>query len=790
MVTFSQIREAARTEVREALARPSLLFTGILWPLFLICVLVSIFASGLMRSLPVAVIDLDRTTISREIVLTLESLPSVKVERFETDQEALRAMRAGKVYASVRIPYAWSAHLVSRTGESAIELSFAKSYYAIATTLEVDIKSALNAKFQEIMKPYLSGTGGSLKGSDAAFHTLEADIFVPGNPTYNYSPFLLSSLIPCVFALSVILTMVGVYAREWREKRCHSYFAEGESVTAKLIGKSLPWLAFYSFAAVAYVAWFAGFMGYTPVGSTLVWVAGALLLIYSMAAFALCFVSCAPHWIIAMSVAIGFCAPILPFTGFSYPLDSMDLAANIFALILPLTWFLRIESCEWVLGSPLSHSLWLLGVQALFVLIPLFVGLFFFPKRVKGWIRKEAQEEKSSEAPPPNTLIGEIFEGVRRGIFSAHTCIIFIFAIAFYCCFYAWPYMHQSVTGIAAAITDLDRTSASRGLIQQLKSHPTLKVEAVDADPAKAFDLYRREDVSAVIEIPVDFEKNVLAGKHVTLAVTVNGFYTVKARAVQAAVLAVTMNEAKAPLAMNLNRSGTPTSRIVALSKPPVSLVDQNLFNSISGYASYTVPVVGPVILQAVLFMCVGMTLGGWLVRRPTDAFTENLLTKRRDFLLTLTGFILFGLFWFCYAEGLVFSLFDFPTMENFAGTICIMVLMLVGAVALGAVVTLLLGSNAYVAQCLVLISAPAVFLSGAIYPISGFGPLALLARAFLPTSPGVEAMIAVSQNGAALSDVSSAVLLLAVQAVGYVILADFLRKYRFTRLKVRVDGK
>ena len=88
------------------------------------------------------------------------------------------------------------------------------------------------------------------------------------------------------------------------------------------------------------------------------------------------------------------------------------------------------------------------------------------------------------------------------------------------------------------------------------------------------------------------------------------------------------------------------------------------------------------------------------------------------------------------------------------------------------------------------LISAPAVFLSGAIYPISGFGPLALLARIFLPTSPGVEAMIAVSQNGAALSDVSSAVLLLAVQAVGYVILADFLRKYRLTRLKVRADGK
>lgn len=789
MVKFSEIRQAARTELREVLACPSLIFTGILWPLFLIGVLVSIFASGLMRSLPVAVIDLDRTTISREIVLTLESLPSVKVERFETDQEALRAMRAGKVYASIHIPYAWSSHLVSRTGESAIELSFAKSYYAIATTLEVDIKSALNTKFQEIMKPYLSGTGGSLKGSDAAFHTVEADIFVPGNPTYNYSPFLLSSLIPCVFALSVILTMVGVYAREWRERRCRTFFEKEASIVEKLIGKSLPWMAFYSFAALAYVAWFAGFMGYTPVGSTLVWAAGALLLIFSMASFAMAFVACSPHWIIAMSVAIGFCAPILPFTGFSYPLDSMDLAANIFALILPLTWFLRIESCEWVLGSPLSHSLWLLAIQSLFVLIPLAVGLYVFPKRVHGWIKKEAINVKSAEKPAPNGLIAQIFEGVRRGIFSAQTCIIFIFAIAFYCCFYAWPYMHQSVTGIATAITDLDRTSTSRDLINQFKSHPTLKVEAIDADSAKSFDLYRREDVSAVIEIPVDFEKNILAGKHVTLAVTVNGFYTVKARAVQAAVLAVTMHEAKVPMAMNLNRSGTPTSRIQALSKPPVSLVDQNLFNSISGYASYTVPVVGPVILQAVLFMCVGMTLGGWLVNAPIDAFTRRLLTKRRDFLLTLTGFILFGLVWFCYAEGLVFSLFDFPTMQNFVGTLGIMVLMLVAVVSLATVVTLLLGSNAYIAQCLVLISAPAVFLSGAIYPIVGFGPFALFSRIFLPTSPGVEAMIAVSQNGAALGDVSGTVALLTVQAIGYLLLADYLRRFRAKRLGITNDA-
>ena len=789
MAWLEVFRESAREEFRETLRRPALLFTGIFWPLILVCVLASIFAAGLMRSLPVAVIDLDRTTISREVVQTLQTIPSVKVERFESRNEALQAMKAGRVYASVFIPNEWSVHLVSRTGESAIELSFAKSYYAIATTLEIDIKQALNTKFQEIMAPYLSGEGGSLKGTAVAFETLKADIFVPGNPNFNYAPFLLSCLVPCVFALGVILTMVGVFSREWREGEIHKAYPQDATtkafVSAKLLGKALPWISFYSLASLAYVAWFAGYLGYSPAGSTLVWAIGGIFLVLSMASFALAFVACSPHWIIAMSVAIGFCAPILPFTGFSYPLDSMDLAANIFALILPLTWFLRIESAEWVLASPLSHSLWLLGISGLFILVPLSVGLLVFPKRIAGWIKKENTPREKKPEFVPDTLFAKTFEGVKRGIFSPETCIIFIFAIAFYCFFYAWPYMHQSVTGIECAVTDLDRSSTSRAYIEKLKSLPALKIVSEEADPAKSFDLYKREAVSAVIEVPRDFEKHLLAGKSVTVAVTVNGFYTVKARAVQAAVLATTMNEAKLPQARNLNRAGTATPRLQALSAPPVYLVDQNLFNSISGYASYTVPVVGPVILQAVLFMCVGMTIGGWLARKEIDTFTKRILQSRKDFFLCLAGFMLFGFVWFCYAEGLVFSSFEFPTMENFAGTLLVMALMLIGSVSLGVAVTLLFGSNAYIAQCLVLVSAPAVFLSGAIYPASGFGPLAQFASLLLPTTPGVEAMIAVSQNGAALGDVLPAVLLLALQAIVYLFAVDYLRRKTAARFGV-----
>ena len=264
MSALREIYDAAITEVREAAKRPALLVTGLLWPVIIACIFASIFAAGLMRNMPVAVVDLDNSVLSREVVTTLESIPSVDLKRYKSVSEAIRDMRAGRVYAGVVIPTDWGAHLAARTGESAIELSFAKSYYAIATTLEIDIKSALKQKLFEMLSPYLAGPAGSLKGAQGAISSLTADIYVPGNSNFNYAPFLLSTLVPCVFALGIILTMVGVFAREWREKTVTQVFESTSSVRLKLIGKALPWVLFYSFCAAGYVAWFAGFCENLP----------------------------------------------------------------------------------------------------------------------------------------------------------------------------------------------------------------------------------------------------------------------------------------------------------------------------------------------------------------------------------------------------------------------------------------------------------------------------------------------------------------------------------------------
>lgn len=80
-------------------------------------------------------------------------------------------------------------------------------------------------------------------------------------------------------------------------------------------------------------------------------------------------------------------------------------------------------------------------------------------------------------------------------------------AVAFYLLFYAWPYAAQNVTSIQTAVVDLDRSAASRAMIERIKSVAMINVVAIGTDRAEGESLYKTEKVAAVITIPENFEE-------------------------------------------------------------------------------------------------------------------------------------------------------------------------------------------------------------------------------------------------------------------------------------------
>lgn len=774
---LSDFKRAFVQEARTTSDTPLLWLTGIVVPVFWCLAVVAVFATGLMRNIPVGLVDYDNSAESRDLIRSLDAVASVDFVNYENPQAATADLATGNIYALFVIGHNWSEKTSGSRSDSALELFLNKSYYAIATTVETDLKLALSQiQFGQMLEA-ASVVGGGFAGNKERLAVLDADILIAGNPALNFKAYLLTTILPGVLALGAILTCVGSLTREWRLKTVHQVVETYSHLTGFLLGRMSFWLVLYSLMGLAYIAWFTGWEGWGVQGNLAAWALGIVLFFASMLALAMLYTSLSPSWIIAMSVAIGTTAPIFPFTGFSFPLDSMDAAAQLLAQFLPLTWYLRLHSSQWVLGSELSHTIYLLSMLSLFVIIPAAVGLTLMPRRMRKWAQKEREAQPVIDFPEPVGFWETVRTVLARGAFTKDTFVIFVIAVAFYLLFYAWPYAAQNVTSIQTAVVDLDRSAASRAMIERIKSVAMINVVAIGTDRAEGESLYKTEKVAAVITIPENFEENLLAGKHTSVALTANGAFPVKSRAVMAGLMGVVGETTAASMALNLVRAGAPLETLKKLQTAPVAFTDVNLYNPLSGYASYIVAAVMPIIIQAVMFVSIVMSLGGWLASANPPSVLRAVCRNVHGFAALYVAFWLFSLMWLAYALGPDFVLFDFASMQNPGGTLLMAAIFGAAVVSFGLAFTFAMGTNAYGAQFFVVISAPALFLSGVVHPLFDMTPPALVLRLLLPSTSGINGLVAVSQNGAPLYAVTVQIAHLLLLTVAYGVLAFVLWK-------------
>lgn len=774
---LSDFKRAFVQEARTTSDTPLLWLTGIVVPVFWCLAVVAVFATGLMRNIPVGLVDYDNSAESRDLIRSLDAVASVDFVNYENPQAATADLATGNIYALFVIGHNWSEKTSGSRSDSALELFLNKSYYAIATTVETDLKLALSQIQIGQMLEAASVVGGGFAGNKERLAVLDADILIAGNPALNFKAYLLTTILPGVLALGAILTCVGSLTREWRLKTIHQVVETYSHLTGFLLGRMSFWLVLYSLMGLAYLAWFTGWEGWGVQGNLAAWALGIVLFFASMPALAMLYTSLSPSWIIAMSVAIGTTAPIFPFTGFSFPLDSMDAAAQLLAQFLPLTWYLRLHSSQWVLGSELSHTIYLLSMLSLFVIIPAAVGLTLMPRRMRKWAQKEREAQPVIDLPEPVGFWETVRTVLARGAFTKDTFVIFLIAVAFYLLFYAWPYAAQNVTSIQTAVVDLDRSAASRAMIERIKSVAMINVVAIGTDRAEGESLYKTEKVAAVITIPENFEENLLAGKHTSVALTANGAFPVKSRAVMAGLMGVVGETTAASMALNLVRAGAPLETLKKLQTAPVAFTDVNLYNPLSGYASYIVAAVMPIIIQAVMFVSIVMSLGGWLASANPPSVLRAVCRNVHGFAALYVAFWLFSLMWLAYALGPDFVLFVFASMQNPGGTLLMAAIFGAAVVSFGLAFTFAMGTNAYGAQFFVVISAPALFLSGVVHPLFDMTPPALVLRLLLPSTSGINGLVAVSQNGAPLYAVTVQIAHLLLLTVAYGVLAFVLWK-------------
>ncbi|MDY3114528.1 MAG: ABC transporter permease [Sutterella sp.] len=782
----ANVWNTARWEMGSVWRRPQEWVTGLVLPLIWCLLMVLLFSEGLMTGLPVGVVNLDQGSEARTLLTRLDALPSVDVRPYENPLALEAALKAGKVYAGITIPNDYTQKtLASETPP--VTLTFNKSYYAIGTILEVDLKMALaDITRSRGAQSMTKLRGGSIERTSEVLGITEPDIAFEGNQSFNFSRYLLATLVPGLLVLAQAIVMAGVLVRDWRDKTLGSWLtAAAGNRYAALLGKLLPWMGFYLLVDLAWVAWFAGIEGWGVAGFTAsqtalglaFWCLATVVLVLAVTAMVLFLTSVSLTWVIAISGTVALFAPTFPFTSFSFPFESMTPGAVFFGHLLPLTHYLKIQGECMVLGSPATTIMTSIGVLGLFVVLPGIAGVLFYTERLKVWLRQEATGKSDTPPTEPIPAFGflrTVGATLKRIATDRDTVVIALLAMGFYLVFYAWPYGNQQITHIPTIVLDLDQSALSRRTTMAIDASPTVDLVAVLTERGEAERAYREEKAAALVTIPSGYEERLSRGENATLHLVSNGAYPVKGRALQAALSGVVLDATQKEDSASLLLTEMPMAvlaRQLKLAHP--SAIVEYRYNEIGGYGNYTVPVAAPVILQAVFLMLVTLGLGGWLRDPRHTPIASGLRTPGRLTLALILAFTLLAYLWFLYMQGFDFWVNEYGSLKNPVGVFTVGALFTLDVAAFALMITALMGSNQFTSQLVVMFSAPAVFMSGAIWPLENVPYwLTRIVANSLPSTPGVQAIVGLSQDGARLTDVMPQVTLMGVQTLLYALLA------------------
>ncbi len=345
-------------------------------PLLLIGLLCWIFSAGLARDLKVGLVDLDRSSLSRQLAYSLDTSAGLKIaQQFDAIDEGARALRGGDIYALVVIPN----HLErdAREGTQPQVTVFNNGQFIlIAKLVNAALAQVVGTLNGQVGVLAAMADGKALPGALGQSVPIASQVTALYNINSSYAQFLLSALLPAVWQILVVLYGLNALARTDRL---------GLDWTTRGVWFGL-WRTLLPHALIGWgwgLAWslllFKG-LGYPMQGSWLVLTLGlglASAACVSMGAF---FYGVIRDPARALSLAGAYTAPGFAFMGVTFPVSAMGDVAQFWRSLLPISHYVELQIGQTNYGQPLTAALPQFGALLLFLLPLLLVVRRYQPQ--------------------------------------------------------------------------------------------------------------------------------------------------------------------------------------------------------------------------------------------------------------------------------------------------------------------------------------------------------------------------------------------------------------------------
>ena len=113
----------------------------------------------------------------------------------------------------------------------------------------------------------------------------------------------------------------------------------------------------------------------------------------------------------------------------------------------------------------------------------------------------------------------------RRILGDPGALLLLVVAAGLYGLFYPQPYLREVLVEVPTVVVDHDGTPLSRRMARMADAGPFVQVTARTTNRLKAEDMVRRGEAGAMLEIPKNFERDILRGESATVACFTDAAY-------------------------------------------------------------------------------------------------------------------------------------------------------------------------------------------------------------------------------------------------------------------------
>ena len=314
-------------DIKQLLRDPKTMVMVLMMPI-LVMVMFATGYGGKGGSVPIAVVDLDESSISWELIEALRGRGQFRVEYFASTREEGEALvRKGAVYAAIVIPEGFGARVL-RGERTYLELVLDSSYALISDMVWEAVIVAVQAFQLEVSDTY---------------GTFAVDVV--RRTVYGPEVTRLENFVPVVMGVLLHLVPMSLIAVSISRERERMTF---EQLIVTPIRKSdiiLSKLAAYSIITMAdmlLTMWIAvAFFDVRVRGEFLDLLAISSLLLLCSLTLGLLISAASKNQLQAYQTALFFFIPSMLFSGFFTPVELLSREVQLVSRVLPLYYFLR-----------------------------------------------------------------------------------------------------------------------------------------------------------------------------------------------------------------------------------------------------------------------------------------------------------------------------------------------------------------------------------------------------------------------------------------------------------------